>query len=167
MDCGRCGFLPASGTGLRAAPHRRATQSSRRSASVPQGQRVTTITATQLAVLSQEIISGRKCTRLVRYRERVARTKRRAFRECTYWGRPVPGFGDPRADAPRPVASTHLRALHGNSRPPLRPSSLPSPYAGGFPSPTESAGWGLDVLPAIVLNFACALIPKSCGGPRP
>lgn len=52
----------------------------------------------QLAVLGQEIISCRKCPRLVRYRERVARTKRRAYRSWTYWGRPVPGFGDPRAE---------------------------------------------------------------------
>jgi uracil-DNA glycosylase family 4 len=33
----------------------------------------------------------------VRYREQVARTKRRAYRDWTYWGRPVPGFGDPHA----------------------------------------------------------------------
>ncbi len=52
----------------------------------------------QLTVLSEEIVSCRKCARLVRYRERVARIKRRAFREWTYWGRPVPGFGDPRAE---------------------------------------------------------------------
>jgi uracil-DNA glycosylase family 4 len=39
----------------------------------------------------------RKCPRLVRYREEVARTKRRAYRDQEYWGRPVPGFGDPRA----------------------------------------------------------------------
>ena len=39
----------------------------------------------------------RKCPRLVRYREKVAREKRRAYREWTYWGKPVPGFGDPNA----------------------------------------------------------------------
>ena len=50
-----------------------------------------------LAILEREIIGCRKCPRLVEYRERVAREKRRAFREWTYWGRPVPGFGDPRA----------------------------------------------------------------------
>ena len=47
-----------------------------------------------LSVLNQEIISCRKCPRLVEYREKVAREKRRAFREWTYWGKPVPGFGD-------------------------------------------------------------------------
>src|SRR5271169_262123 len=50
-----------------------------------------------LSVLNQEIISCRKCQRLVEYREKVAREKRRAFREWTYWGKPVPGFGDPNA----------------------------------------------------------------------
>src|SRR3972149_544473 len=51
-----------------------------------------------LAELRETVIGCRKCPRLVRYREKVARTKRRAYRDCTYWGRPVPGFGDPRAE---------------------------------------------------------------------
>jgi uracil-DNA glycosylase family 4 len=50
-----------------------------------------------LAVLSERVISCRKCPRLVRHREEVARVKRRAYRDCSYWGRPVPGFGDPHA----------------------------------------------------------------------
>src|SRR5712691_9465409 len=50
-----------------------------------------------LRILNEEIISCRKCSRLVRYREKVAREKRRAFREWTYWGKPVPGFGDSNA----------------------------------------------------------------------
>ena len=53
--------------------------------------------ASLLRVLNEEIVSCRKCPRLVEYREKVAREKRRAFRECTYWGKPVPGFGDPNA----------------------------------------------------------------------
>lgn len=48
--------------------------------------------------LNREIVRCRKCPRLVRYREWVAREKRRAFREWDYWGKPVPGFGDPRAE---------------------------------------------------------------------
>ncbi len=52
---------------------------------------------TALDRLNREIIACRKCPRLVRYREAVAREKRFAFREWTYWGKPVPGFGDPRA----------------------------------------------------------------------
>ncbi len=47
--------------------------------------------------LQREIIACRKCPRLVRYRETVAREKRAAFRDWEYWGRPVPGFGDPHA----------------------------------------------------------------------
>lgn len=51
-----------------------------------------------LALLNQEVIACRRCPRLVEYRERVAHTKRRAYRDWTYWGRPVPGFGDPHAE---------------------------------------------------------------------
>jgi uracil-DNA glycosylase family 4 len=50
-----------------------------------------------LLVLNEEIAACRRCPRLVKYREDVARKKRRAFREWDYWGKPVPGFGDPRA----------------------------------------------------------------------
>lgn len=49
----------------------------------------------ELRILNEEIISCRKCPRLVRFRESVARSKRRAFQNWEYWGRPVPGFGDP------------------------------------------------------------------------
>jgi uracil-DNA glycosylase family 4 len=48
-------------------------------------------------VLNEGIVACRKCPRLVRHRERVAREKRRSFREWHYWGKPVPGFGDPNA----------------------------------------------------------------------
>jgi len=50
-----------------------------------------------LAQLNGRIVKCRKCPRLVEYREKIAREKRLAFREWDYWGRPVPGFGDPRA----------------------------------------------------------------------
>jgi len=50
-----------------------------------------------LRVLNEEIVACRKCPRLVAYREEVARKKRRAFLSWTYWGKPVPGFGDPKA----------------------------------------------------------------------
>ena len=50
-----------------------------------------------IALLNEEIVACGKCPRLVRYREAVAREKRRAFRDCEYWGKPVPGFGDPHA----------------------------------------------------------------------
>jgi len=51
-----------------------------------------------LRILNEEIVACRKCPRLVEYRERVAREKRRAFRDWTYWGKPVPGFGDLNAE---------------------------------------------------------------------
>jgi uracil-DNA glycosylase len=51
----------------------------------------------RLRVLHARIVACRACPRLVEWRERVARTKVRRFREEDYWGRPVPGFGDPRA----------------------------------------------------------------------
>ena len=47
--------------------------------------------------LNKEIIACRKCPRLVAWREEVALTKRKAYREWDYWGKPVPGFGDRRA----------------------------------------------------------------------
>jgi uracil-DNA glycosylase family 4 len=50
-----------------------------------------------LKVVAEEICVCRKCPRLAKYREKVAKEKRRAFREWTYWGRGVPGFGDPHA----------------------------------------------------------------------
>ena len=47
--------------------------------------------------LEQQITSCRKCPRLVVWREEVARVKRRAYLDWEYWGKPVPGFGDPKA----------------------------------------------------------------------
>ena len=47
-----------------------------------------------LSLLEEEIIECRKCPRLVAWREEVARTKRKAYKEQDYWGKPVPGFGD-------------------------------------------------------------------------
>ncbi|MDF1515904.1 MAG: uracil-DNA glycosylase [Anaerolineae bacterium] len=44
--------------------------------------------------LERQIVTCRKCPRLVAWREEVAQKKRRAFQEWTYWGKPVPGFGD-------------------------------------------------------------------------
>jgi uracil-DNA glycosylase family 4 len=55
----------------------------------------------------------RRCPRLVEHRERVAREKRRSYRDATYWGRPVPGFGDPAA----PIALLGLApGAHGSNR---------------------------------------------------
>jgi uracil-DNA glycosylase family 4 len=67
----------------------------------------------RLAHLREVVVACRKCPRLVEYREEVARTKRRAFREWTYWGRPVPGFGDPHA---RLLIVGLAPAAHGGNR---------------------------------------------------
>ena len=67
----------------------------------------------QLKILNQTIVSCRKCPRLVRYRESVARTKRRAFLDWDYWGKPVPGFGDPRAQL---LIVGLAPAAHGGNR---------------------------------------------------
>ena len=56
------------------------------------------MSAAALDALNREIAGCRACPRLVEWRERVAREKRAAFRDWTYWGRPVPGFGDPDAE---------------------------------------------------------------------
>jgi uracil-DNA glycosylase family 4 len=65
------------------------------------------------AALNQAIIDCRLCPRLVAYREEVARTKRRAYRDWEYWGKPVPGFGDPNA---RVVAIGLAPGAHGSNR---------------------------------------------------
>src|ERR1700737_4030871 len=67
----------------------------------------------QLLILNQEIVACRKCPRLVSYREKVAREKRRAYREGTYWGKPVPGFGDAHAQL---LILGLAPAAHGGNR---------------------------------------------------
>lgn len=47
--------------------------------------------------LNRELLACERCPRLVAYRQEIARTRRRAYRDWDYWGRPVPGFGDPEA----------------------------------------------------------------------
>jgi uracil-DNA glycosylase len=50
-----------------------------------------------LSELNEELISCRRCPRLVEHCTTIAREKRRAYRDWEYWGKPVPGFGDPNA----------------------------------------------------------------------
>ncbi|MDQ2725876.1 MAG: uracil-DNA glycosylase [Actinomycetota bacterium] len=69
--------------------------------------------AVRLARLSEEIVSCRACPRLVAWREQVAVEKRAAYRDETYWGRPVTGFGDPQA---RIVVVGLAPAAHGGNR---------------------------------------------------
>lgn len=67
----------------------------------------------ELAALTEEIVACRLCPRLVAWRERVARERRASFADQEYWGRPVPGFGDPRA---RIVVVGLAPAAHGGNR---------------------------------------------------
>ncbi len=66
-----------------------------------------------LDALQQTIISCRKCPRLVRWREKVAREKVRRFADWDYWGKPVPSFGDPNA---RLLIVGLAPAAHGANR---------------------------------------------------
>src|SRR5215831_10769923 len=66
-----------------------------------------------LGVLNEEIVACRKCPRLVKYREKIAREKRRAYREWEYWGKPIPGFGDAQAQL---LILGLAPAAHGGNR---------------------------------------------------
>jgi uracil-DNA glycosylase family 4 len=68
---------------------------------------------TALQQLEAEIVACRRCPRLVAWREEVARTKRAAFAHEEYWGRPIPGFGDPRATV---LVLGLAPAAHGGNR---------------------------------------------------
>jgi uracil-DNA glycosylase len=66
-----------------------------------------------LTVLNREVVRCTRCPRLVAYREQVAREKRRAYRDWDYWGKPVPGFGDPEA---RVLIMGLAPGAHGSNR---------------------------------------------------
>jgi uracil-DNA glycosylase family 4 len=69
--------------------------------------------APDLARLEQEVVACRRCPRLVAWREQVAREKRASFAGEEYWGRPLPGFGDPAA---RVLVLGLAPAAHGGNR---------------------------------------------------
>ena len=69
--------------------------------------------AVELAALTAEVVECRRCPRLVAWRELVAREKVARFRDEPYWGRPVPGFGDPDA---RILVLGLAPAAHGGNR---------------------------------------------------
>ena len=66
-----------------------------------------------LTILESEVVACRRCPRLVEYRERIGREKRRAYLGCDYWARPVPGFGDPAA---RILVLGLAPGAHGSNR---------------------------------------------------
>jgi uracil-DNA glycosylase len=67
----------------------------------------------ELRALERDVVRCRRCPRLVAWREQVAREKRRAFAGEEYWGRPVPGWGDPDA---RLLVLGLAPAAHGGNR---------------------------------------------------
>jgi uracil-DNA glycosylase family 4 len=71
------------------------------------------VDALALAALQAEVVGCRACPRLVAWREQVAEEKRAAFRDDLYWGRAVPGFGDPEAGL---VIVGLAPAAHGANR---------------------------------------------------
>lgn len=66
-----------------------------------------------LSILNNEVIACARCPRLVEYRERIGREKRRAYIEWEYWAKPVPGFGDPNA---RVLIIGLAPGAHGSNR---------------------------------------------------
>jgi uracil-DNA glycosylase len=71
------------------------------------------LSAAGLRELEREVVQCRRCPRLVAWREEVARVRRAAFASEEYWGRPLPGFGDPAA---RVLLVGLAPAAHGGNR---------------------------------------------------
>jgi uracil-DNA glycosylase family 4 len=71
------------------------------------------LTRSELAELRDQVVTCTRCPRLVAWREEVARTRRASFASETYWGRPLPGFGDPEA---RVLVLGLAPAAHGGNR---------------------------------------------------
>lgn len=71
------------------------------------------MSATRLSEINALVVDCKRCARLVSWREQVAQTKRASFADEDYWGRPVPGFGDPNA---RVLILGLAPAAHGANR---------------------------------------------------
>jgi uracil-DNA glycosylase family 4 len=71
------------------------------------------MSASKIQLFNQALIQCRRCPRLVAWREQVACEKRAAFRTEEYWGKPIPGFGDPQA---RLLICGLAPAAHGGNR---------------------------------------------------
>lgn len=122
-------------------------------------------TSPNLRALRERIILCRSCPRLVDWRETVAREKVRRFRDETYWGKPVPGFGDPQA---RIVIVGLAPAAHGANRTGRVFTGdrsgeflFAALHGAGIASVPESRGPG----DGLVLRDAYVLCPVRCAPP--
>ena len=79
----------------------------------PTSHRPESLAGDSLARVHDEVVECRRCPRLVAWREQVALEKRAMFRDEEYWGRPLPGFGDPNA---RILVVGLAPAAHGGNR---------------------------------------------------
>jgi uracil-DNA glycosylase family 4 len=104
----------------------------------------------QLEELNNKIVSCRKCPRLVEWREEVARVKRKAYKDHEYWGKPVPGFGDPQA---RVLVVGLAPGAHGSNRTGRQFTGdasggflFPALHRAGFANQAEAESRGDDLI---------------------